>query len=56
MHMIQYFGHDGLQLLKRRVIRGHLIEKFGVAFTENGRNDHVTMVILHLPLAVLSSQ
>ena len=30
------------------------MEKFGVAFTANGRNDHVTMVILHRPLAVLS--
>ena len=30
------------------------IERFTVAFTANGRNDHVTMFTLHLPLAVFS--
>ena len=29
-------------------------ERFRIAFTPNERNDHVTMFILHLPLAVSS--
>ena len=32
--------------------KGKKIERFGITLTANGRNDHVTMFILHLPLAV----
>ena len=32
----------------------NLVERFRVTFTANSRNDHVTMFILHLPLAVFS--
>ena len=31
-----------------------MIERFRNKFLSNGRNDHVTMFILHLPLAVFS--
>ena len=31
-----------------------MLERVGITFTANGRNDHVTMFILHLPLAVFS--
>ena len=31
-----------------------ILEKFRITFTANGRNDHVTMFILYLPLAVFS--
>ena len=31
-----------------------LSERFRITFTANGRNDHVTMFTLHLPLAVFS--
>ena len=41
-----------LLALKSRVFQ--LIEIFRIAFTAYGRNDHVTMFILHLPLAVFS--
>ena len=30
------------------------IKEIRITFTANGRNDHVMMFILHLPLAVLS--
>ena len=32
----------------------YLIERFRTTFTANGRNDHVTIFILHLPLTVFS--
>lgn len=31
------------------------IDRFKITFTGNGRNHHITMFILHLPLAVFSS-
>ena len=30
------------------------LERLRIKFTTNGKNDHVTMFILHLPLAVFS--
>ena len=39
---------------QNRACISHMLKRSSTTFEANGRNDHVTMFILHLPLAVFS--
>ena len=62
LHLVHIYGHgfyESSRVLMRKNVNNDVskdspIERFRITLTANGRNDHVTMFILYLPLAVFS--